>query len=297
MDRLDAIATFIAVVDEGGFSAASRRLGMPLASVSRKVQELEQHIGAQLLTRSTRHVTPTEAGDAFALTARRLLDDLQEAERIAAGEYREPRGDLAVAAPIVLGRLHLLPILAEFLDVYPKVRVNLRLSQAPVSLLEDQLHIAITIGELTDSALKAVRVGTIRPVVVASPAYLARHGTPETPEDLAGHRIVTYTGIDEPTVWSFRGGRKVRVEARLVVTTAEAAVDAAAAGLGIAHLLCHQVSPAVDEGRLAVLLREHWGDPLPVHLVHAGQRATPAKVKAFLEFVTPRLRPRLVFRH
>lgn len=297
MDRLDAIAIFVAVVDAGGFSAASRRLGMPLASVSRKVQELEQHLGAQLLTRSTRHVAPTEAGEAFAVTAVRLLEELREAERVAAGEYREPRGVLAVAAPIVLGRLHLVPILAEFLDAYPLVAVDLRLSQAPVHLLEEQLDIAVTIGELGDSALKALRVGLIRPVVVASPSYLARFGTPAAPADLAQHRIVTFPGTDDPRAWTFRDGLKVRLQPRLVVSTAEAAADAAAAGLGIAHLLCHQVSLAVDEGKLDVLLREHWGDPLPVHLVHAGQRATPAKVKAFLDFVLPRLRPRLVFRH
>ena len=295
MDRLDAMATFLAVLDEGGFSAASRRLGMPLATVSRKVAELEEHLGAPLLARTTRHVAATDAGQAFAATARRLIDELAEAERQAAGEYATPRGLLVVAAPVVLGRAHLLPVLAGFLDAYPEVKVDLRLTQSDLNLVEEHLDVAITIGPSPDSALRQVNLGHIRPVVVASPDYLARHGTPLLPEALAAHQIISFAGHATPIAWEFQGGRRVALRPRLCVTTAEAAADAAIAGMGVAQLLCHQVSGAVGGGRLATLLREHWGEPLPVQMVFAAGRTRPAKLRAFLDYVAPRLRPRLVF--
>lgn len=295
MDRLDAMATFVAVLDEGGFSAASRRLGMPLATVSRKVAELEEHLGATLLTRTTRHVAATEAGQAFAATARRLIEELGEAERLAAGEYTTPRGLLVVAAPVVLGRMHLLPILPGFLDAYPEVKLDLRLTQRDLSLIEDQVDVLLTIGPAPDSTLRMVHIGAVRPVVVASPDYLARHGAPETIEALEGHQIISFSGNATPVAWDFLGGGRVTLRPRLLVTTAEAAVDAALAGVGMAHLLCHQVSGPVAEGRLVTLLRPHWGEALPVQLVFAGGRAPPAKLRAFLDYVAPRLRPRLVF--
>lgn len=295
MDRLDAMATFVAVLDEGGFSAASRRLGMPLATVSRKVAELEEHLGASLLTRTTRHVAATEAGQAFAATARRLLEELGEAERLAAGEYNTPRGLLVVAAPVLLGRVHLLPILSGFLDAFPEVKLDLRLTQSNLNLIEEQLDVAVTIGPTADSGLRVVNVGRLRPVVVASPDYLARHGEPATIAALEGHQIISFAGQVTPIAWAFMGERRISLRPRVIVTTAEAAVDAAIAGMGVAHLLCHQVSVPVAEGRLATLLRQDWGEALPVQLVFAAGRAPPAKLRAFLDYVVPRLRPRLVF--
>ena len=283
MDRLDAIASFIAVVDAGGFSAAARQLGMPLATVSRKVAELEAHIGAQLLTRSTRRVAPTEAGAAFAATGRLLLEQLSEAERSVAGKYLSPRGLLRVAAPIVLGLAYLLPILADFMQAYPEVTLDLRLTQRPANLAEDHLDVAVMVGELPDSGLRAEHVGQIRLVVVASPGYLAAH-------QLIGH------GEGEmASHWQFSSGRRLALRARLVVTTAEAAADAAVAGMGLAQLLCYQVYGAVADGRLTTLLRQDWGPPLDVHLKHGGDRIMPQKLRAFMAFVAPRLRPRLVF--
>jgi DNA-binding transcriptional LysR family regulator len=295
MDRLDAMATFVAVLDEGGFSAASRRLGMPLATVSRKVAELEARLGAALLIRTTRHVAATEAGRGFAVTARRLIEELAEAERLVAGEYSTPRGLLTVAAPMVLGRAHLLPILAGFLGAYPEVKVDLRLTQSNLNLAEEQLDVALTIGPAADSALRMVNLGQLRPVVVASPVYLARHGAPETVAALAEHQIISFAGHVTPITWDFRDGGRVALRPRLFVSTAEAAVDAAIAGMGVAQLLCHQVSGAVGEGRLSTLLRPHWAEPLPVQMVFAAGRTTPAKLRAFVDYVAPRLRPRLVF--
>ena len=283
MDRLDAIASFIAVVDAGGFSTAARQLGMPLATVSRKVAELEAHIGAQLLTRSTRRVAPTEVGAAFAATGRLLLEQLSEAERSVAGKYLSPRGLLRVAAPIVLGLTYLLPILADFMQAYPEVTLDLRLTQRPANLAEDHLDVAVMVGELPDSGLRAEHVGQIRLVVVASPGYLA------------AHQLIDHGEGEMASHWQFGGGRRLALRARLVVTTAEAAADAAVAGMGLAQLLCYQVYGAVADGRLTTLLRQDWGPPLDVHLKHGGDRIMPQKLRAFMAFVAPRLRPRLVF--
>ncbi len=295
MDQLDAMATFIAVLEEGGFSAASRRMGMPVATVSRKVAELEEHLGASLLTRTTRHVVATSAGKAFAATARRLIEELAEAERLAAGEYCTPRGLLVVAAPVMLGRTHLLPILAGFLDAYPEVTVDLRLTQGILNPIEEQLDVAVTIGRSPDSGLRMVHVAEIREMVVASPNYLARHGTPETIEALQSHHIISFSGRAPPVAWEFLRSRRIAPRPRLMVTTAEAAVDAAIADIGVAHLMCHQVTLPVADGRLIPVLPPDWSDPLPVQLIFAAGHAPPAKLRAFLDYVAPRLRPRLVF--
>jgi len=298
MDRLEAMSAFVAVVEAGGFSAASRRLGTPLTTLSRRVADLEAHLRSQLLTRTTRKVALTDAGQMFFQRSRKLLDELGESERLASGEYQAPRGSLTVSAPLALGRLHLAPIIAEFLSAYPEIDVELRLSDQFVDPVEDGIDVAVRVGQLPDSSLKALRVGSIRHVVCASPAYVARHGTPSTPSDLGGHHCVTFTGLEGAKAWTFRAGRRVErlaVRSRLAVNTAEAAADAAKAGVGITRLLCYQVSEAVLDGRLTLLLRKFEPAPLPVSLVSPEARLLPQKLKAFTDFVGPRLKARLVF--
>jgi len=298
MDRLEAMAAFVAVVEAGGFSAAARRLGTPLTTVSRKVSDLEDHLRARLLTRTTRKVTLTDTGQLFFLRSRRLLDELSESERLASGEYQAPRGGLSVSAPLALGRLHLAPVIAEFLAAYPDIDVDLRLSDGIANIVADGIDVAVRVGELPDSSLRALKVGNIRHVVCASPAYLDRRGTPSKPSDLGSHHCVTFTGLEGAREWTFRAGRKVErlvVRSRLAVNTAEAAADAAVAGAGITRLLCYQVSEAVLAGRLRLLLRKFEPPPLPVHLVSPDARLMPLKLKAFLEFVGPRLKARLIF--
>ncbi len=298
MDRFESMSTFVAVVEAGGFSAASRKLGMPLATVSRKVSELEEQLRVQLLVRSTRSIALTDTGREYFQTCRRLLEDLAEAERLASGEYRAPKGSLIVAAPVVFGRTYLAPIIMEFLKAYPDIDIDLRLGDGPGNMIEENTHVAVRIGDLPDSGLIAVRAGDIRHVVCASPEYIADRGAPRHPRDLAQHDCITLTPWESPTEWNFNSAKrpeKFPVHSRLAVTTAETALDAAVAGLGIAHLFCYQVSGAVAMGQLSVLMREFEPPAFPVHLVYPSGRHVALKLRAFLDFVLPRIKAKLVF--
>ena len=298
MDRFDAITTFVAVAEEGGFSAASRRLGVPLATVSRRVSDLEDHLGTKLLTRSTRHVALTDIGQNFLMTCRRVLDELGEAERLASGEYLAPRGELVVSAPVGLGTLHLGPIVTQFLAAYPEIDVDLRLADRIVNLLDDHIDVALRIAHLPDSALTALKLGEIRHVVCASPAYLAARGTPEDIESLSRHDCVTFSALGTAREWTFRETNRITrvpIHSRLCVSTAGAAVAAAVDGVGITRLLCYQASQAIAEGRLRLLLRAHEPEPMPVSLVYPSGRMVPQKVKAFRDFAAPRMKQKLVF--
>jgi DNA-binding transcriptional LysR family regulator len=293
MDRLEAMSILVEAAEAGSLSAAGRRLGMPLASVSRKVADLEAHLKTRLVNRSTRRLTLTDAGRSYVAACKRILDEVGEAERAAAGEYSTPKGDLTVTAPIVFGRLHILPIVSEFLKVYPDIDIRLVLADRVVHLLEDDVDVAIRIGQLPDSSLVAIRLGSIRRVVCTSPAYLATHGTPKTPADLKTHDCVTFECNASPTSWIFGTGRSqvsVPVHSRLVVNTAEAAIDAAIAGVGVTRVLSYQIAKATADKSLRVILHEFELAPWPVSLVHASQGLLPLKLRAFLDFVAPRVK-------
>lgn len=296
MDRLDAMSLFVATVEAGSLSAAARRAGVPLATVSRKLSDLEKHLKTRLLTRSTRRLTLTDAGQSYLTACRRILDEVGEAERTAAGEYSSPTGELVITAPIVFGRLHVLPVITDFLAAFPQVDIRLTLSDRITQLAEEHIDLAVRIGELPDSAMVAIRIGSIRRIVCASPAYLTLHGTPEKPQELAGHNCVTFEGLAAPATWNFGAGRTettVPVRSRLQVNTAEAAIDAAIAGLGLTKVLSYQADAAVRAGALKVVLEPFEPPPWPVSLVHAGQGRLPVKLRAFLDFAAPRLKERL----
>lgn len=298
MDRFEAMSTFVAVVETGGFSAASRRLRMPLATVSRKVSELEDQLRVQLLTRTTRSVSLTEIGKQYFETSRRLLEELSEAERLASGEYRAPRGELIIAAPVSLGRTYLAPIVSEFLTAYPDVDVNLRLSDRVSSLSDDGIDIALRVGELPDSSLIAIKLGVIRQIVCASPDYLLSHGTPTKPEDLSQHSCVTFTSLEAAHEWTFDAARKtsrIPVRSRLSASSAEAAADAAASGLGITRLHCFHAAPMIRAKQLKLVLRDFEPEPVPVNMVYPNSRLMPQKLQAFRDFVVPRMKKSLVF--
>ena len=292
MDRFAAMTLLLAVVEAGSLSGAGRALGIPLATASRRISDLEAHLGARLLVRSNRRIGLTEAGEGYVAACRRILDDLAAAERAAAGEYARPMGELVITAPIVFGRLHLLPLVGEFLRLYPQITVRLTLADRLLHLAEDHVDLALRIGNLPDSSLRAVRLGAIRRVVCASPAYLAERGRPETPQDLAGHDILAFTGL-EGDRWGFVTGdqeRLVHFAPRLTVNTAEAAIDAARAGLGLTRVLSYQIAEAERAGALVRVLEDHATPALPVHLVFSGQGALPLKLRAFLDHAAPRLR-------
>ena len=292
MDRFEAMEAFVAAVEGGSLSAAARALGAPLPTISRRVSELEAHLGAQLLVRTSRRLILTEAGEAFVAVARRLLDDLAEAERAASGEYRAPRGELLVTAPILFGKLHVAPIVHGFLADHREVTVRLLLSDAVIDLVEAHVDVAVRIGRLADSDLIARQVGHIRWLVCASPEYLAARGEPATPEALADHSCIAFEGLQTYRDWPFGRGaaaRFVAIRPRLSVNTADAVAEAAAAGVGIARLMSYQAAQAISEGRLITILRADAGDVVPVSLLHPAQRIQPLKRRAFLDYVIPRL--------
>ncbi|CAK06919.1 LysR family transcriptional regulator [Rhizobium johnstonii] len=296
MDRLDAMTVLLAVVEQGSLSAASRHLRSPLATVSRKVSELEAHLNAQLLQRSNRKITLTEAGRSYVEAAREILDRVEEAERTAAGEYSAPKGELTMTAPIVFGRLHVLPVVVDFLKAYPDINLRLMLGDRLSNLVEDHIDVALRIGNLPDSNLIATRLGAIRRTVYASPDYLTRHTLPPHPGDLAGHDCVTFEGMASMLSWTFTEGKHdlaVPIRSRLAVNTAEAAVDAAVAGLGITRVLSYQAARAEMAGLLVPLLQDFEPPPAPVHLVYPAQGLVPLKLRALLDFATPRLRATL----
>ena len=298
MDRLEAMSLLVSVVEAGSLSAASRKLGVPLPTISRKISDLEAHLNTRLLTRSTRKLALTDSGTDYLAAARRILDEVSEAERAASGEHAAPRGDLVITAPVVFGRLHILPVIAEFLAQWPEINVRLVLADRNLHLIDDHIDIAVRIGALADSALVATQVGAVRSVVCGSPAYFAEHGVPKRPEDLAALTAVTFDPFSSAQHWKFhdpKSKREIRVamRARLSVNTAEAAIDGAAAGLGVTRVLSYQVAQAVLDGRIQIVLADYEPTPSPVSLIHAGQQLTPLKVRMLLDFAAPRLRARL----
>jgi DNA-binding transcriptional LysR family regulator len=299
MDRLEAMSLLVAVAEAGSLSAAGRKLGVPLPTVSRKLSDLEAHLNTRLLTRSTRKLALTDSGAAYVVAARRILDDVSEAERAASGEHAAPRGDLVITAPVVFGRLHVLPVIAEFLTKWPEINVRLVLADRNLDLIDDHVDIAVRIGVLANSALVSTRVGAVRSVVCGSPAYFAAYGAPKGPEDLSTLSAVTFDSFSSSQHWVFRDPKSKRelrtpVRSRLSVNTAEAAIDGAAAGLGVTRVLSYQIAQAVLEGRIQIVLAEYEPAPLPVSLIHAGHELTPLKVRMLLDFAAPRLRGRLV---
>ena len=293
MDRLDAMHVFLAVVDAGSLSGAGRRLAMPLATVSRKLAELEAHLGARLLNRSTRRLELTDPGRAYEQACRRILDDVDGAERAVAGEYDAPRGELAITAPIVFGRLHVLPVVNAFLRAHAEVDVRLSLGDRVAHLIDEHVDVAVRIGALPDSRLNALALGTLQVVACASPAYLKANGTPRTPDDLARHRCISFDS-PFPAPWRFAGAHEfVPARPRLAVNTAEAAVDAAVASVGVARVLSYQADAALRGRQLRRVLRAFEPEPVPVQLVWDGQQRVTSKLRTFLDFAAPRLRDRL----
>lgn len=271
MDRIDAMAVFAATVDEGSLSGAGRKLGMPLATVSRKLAELEAHLGVSLLARTTRQLSLTDAGQDYLAACREILERVDEAERAAAGEHASPRGELVVAAPLVFGRLHVLPVVQSFLATYPDVDVRLSLSDRNANLFEEHIDVAVRIGTLPDSGLVAKPVGQITRVTCASPSYLKRFGTPRQPADLRLHHCITFESLMSAAAWSFTdaGGHteRVPVRSRLKVNTADAAAAAAVADVGVTRLLSYQVAEPMRRGELVRLLPGHEPAPAPVSLL------------------------------
>jgi DNA-binding transcriptional LysR family regulator len=293
-DRLDALTIFVAVAEQQSFAEAARQLGRSPASVTRGVAALEERLQTRLFNRTTRSMALTDAGARYLESCRRLLATYDELEAVNLGEQVQPRGWINVTAPTMFGRLHVLPLVRTFLGEYPQVDIRLLLLDRVVSLVDEGLDLGVRIGQLPDSSLQGIRVGQVRRVVCATPQYIAAHGVPETPRDLANHSVVACTTVTPiPDRWSFHGPSgvtSVAVTPRLVVNTTAAAVDAALDGLGYTCIRSYQAEPHVAAGRLQTVLVQYEPPPAPIHIVHPEGRHLSAKVRLFLDHAAEGLR-------
>jgi DNA-binding transcriptional LysR family regulator len=291
MDRLDAMRVILAVVEAGSLSAGSRKLGAPLPSVSRKVAELERYLGTNLLVRTSRNIQLTDAGRDYVEAARRIIADLDEAERRASGEYNTPRGELTVTMPVEFGARHVIPSALAFMAEYSQVRLNLITADRLVHMVDEHVDVAIRLGHLADSGLYAVKVGEFRLITCASPTYLERRGTPTQPRDLPEHDGIMFG--TQQMFWSFHvDGADMICAPRPRVTVNSAAGNLAAAlgGFGIVRLFDYQLAGHIQSGALVRLLPDGDSAPRPVNIVYPRQGLMPLKVRAFIDWMTPRLR-------
>lgn len=290
MDHLDTLRCFVAVADAGGFAAAARRLGCSAAAATRGIAALEARLGVLLFQRSTRVVRLTEAGERFLADCRPLLNDLHEAEQAASGAQAEAQGLLSITAPQMFGIQHVAPIVRDFVQAQPRVQVRTLFVNRLVHLLEEGMDVAVRIAHLPDSGLTAVQVGALRRLVVASPAYLAQHGRPRHPADLAAHRAIGFAfDAQAPAPWKFRDGAVGQPQFAWISNSNEVDIAAAEAGLGLTRCLAYQAAAGLRAGRLRIVLADHEPPPVPVHVVYPAGRRAPAKVRAFVAFARERL--------
>jgi len=296
MDRFHLMSVFVAVADAGSFSGAARNLKMSPPSVTRAINALEGRLKIKLLNRTTRSVRVTEAGRLYLDFARRIIGEMEEAEDAAAGIYSAPRGLLTVTAPVQFGKMFVTPAILEYLDHYPEMDVSALFLDRVVNLMEEGLDVAIRIGELPDSSLKAIRVGEVRKVVCASPEYLANNPEPQRPADLAVHLIVSATAVTPTAEWKFSQGPKTigfRVKPRLSLSSIDAALEAVTRGFGITRVMSYQAAPYLAKGQLKTILTSYEPPPLPIHVLHPEGRYTSAKIRSFVDFVVAHLKANL----
>ncbi|MEQ6929089.1 LysR family transcriptional regulator [Pseudomonas mosselii] len=293
MDQIHLMKVFVAVGELESFAAAARRLAISPAAVTRAVTALEEQLGVKLLLRTTRSVRLTEAGGRYLQDTRHILASIVEANEAAAGINAAPKGDLAVTAPILFGKKFVMPCIVRYLQQYPEVDVSAFFLDRVVNLVEEGMDVAVRIGQLPDSGLKALRVGKMRRLLCASPEYLERHGTPRHPSELQKHEVIAAGTLSPRTDWRFGAiddSTLIRMKPRLTVTSNDAAIAAASAGLGIARLLSYQVADEVAAGRLQVILAEYEEAPWPIHILHRESKYGSTKVRTFIDMLAEHLR-------
>ncbi|WP_093176810.1 LysR family transcriptional regulator [Pseudovibrio sp. Tun.PSC04-5.I4] len=292
MDKLETMHVFAEVAERESFVEASKKLGLSAPAVTRSVARLEQTLGTRLFNRTTRHVRLTEAGRHYLCDVKGILESIEHAEAAVTGSFAKPIGELSITAPILFGQKYIIPLLTDYLELYPEVTVNAVFYDRIVNLVEDNLDVAIRLGHLQDSGLYATRVGSIRRVVCASPHYFAKHGLPTKPSDLTEHKIIHPTAVEATNQWKFSGEKPetVKINAHLRCNHNCAAIQAAIGGAGITRLLSYQVGKDVETGALQIALEDYEPTPLPVHIVHMEGRGASAKVRSFIDFAAKRLR-------
>ncbi len=293
MDRLSLMKTFVAVVEADGFAAAARRLAISAPVVTRNVAALEQHLGARLLERTTRQVRVTEAGARYLADCKRLLAEIDDAEAAVSGAHSEPRGLLSVTAPVMFGRMFVAPLLVDFLAKHAQLSARALLLDQVVDLMTEGLDVAVRIAKLEDSSLTSTKVGVVRRVTCASPGYLKKYGVPKQPRELAEHRCFVFSTERSAPAWAFEAKAKslsFRPRAALLANSSEVGIEAALAGAGITRALSYMVAAHVRAGRLRLILEDFEAEPMPIHVVYREGRSAPARVRAFVDYVVPRLR-------
>jgi DNA-binding transcriptional LysR family regulator len=293
MDRLTEMQIYVAVAECEGFAAAARRLGISPPVATRAVADLEARLGVKLLNRTTRYVRATDAGQRYLEDARRVLAAADEADEAAIGINTEPRGHLTVTAPVLFGRIYVMPGIVDYLQRFPATEVSALFVDRVVNLLEEGVDVALRIGELGDSSFKALRVGSVRRVLCASPDYLARNGLPANPEALTNHPIIVATNLGANIEWRFTQDTKpltVRIKPRLSVTSNDSAIEAAVRGLGITRVMSYQVAPELESGKLKIVLSEFEPAPVPIHILHREGRYAATKIRSFIDLMAERLR-------
>lgn len=296
MDRLHELEVFVAVADAGSFAKAGTRLRLSPPAVTRAISALEDRLGARVFNRTTRSLTITDVGQRFLESARRILTDLDYAEREAVGETAVPNGHLTLTASVTFGRTALAPVVCAFLSQHSRITVSVLLLDRIANLVEEAIDLAVRIGPLPDSNLVAKKIGTVRRILVANPEYLARRGVPQTPADLRHHSMIAFTGLMPNREWRFLDGRKgnsVSFVPRLEINDAAASIAAAEMGDGITVALSYMVAEQIRDGRLASILDNFTPPPVPVHLVYPQSRLVSSKLRAFIDFASPRLRATL----
>lgn len=293
MDRLNLMTIFVAVAEQEGFSGAARHLNISPPAVTRAIAALEEHLGVKLFNRTTRFVRLTEAGQRYFEDAQRVIAAADEADEAAIGRNSEPKGHLVITAPVLFGRLYVMPSISDYMQRYKDTEVTVLFLDRIVNLLEEGVDVGIRIGDLPDSSYKALRVGQVRRVLCASPAYLAKHGIPNSPDELITHQLIV-AGMIAPNIdWRFgkdSSSTTIRIKPRLRVTSNDSAIEAAISGLGITQLLSYQIAPQVASGELKIILSEFETKPIPINVIHREGRYASAKVRSFIDLITSNLR-------
>jgi DNA-binding transcriptional LysR family regulator len=290
MDRVTQMTVFAAVAEEEGFAAAARRLKISPPVVTRAVAELEERLGVKLLTRTTRYVKVTDAGFRFLEDTNRILEEIQVAEDSAVGINSTPRGELTITAPVMFGRLFVLPALLDYISAYPDIHINCVFVDRVVNLLEEGIDAGIRIGELPDSSMRALRVGKVNQVICGSPTYLKANGIPRTPDDLVKHTLVRSSAVSPTHTWHFSEGITIKIKPRLVINSNDSVVSALKAGLGLGRLISYQVAPELADGSLKKVLSKYEPPQMPVHIIHREGRSGSAKIRSFVDVIAESLR-------
>lgn len=293
MDRLHLMTVYVAVAEEESFAGAARRLGMSPPAVTRAIATLEDRLGVKLLNRTTRHVRATEAGERYLDDARRVIAAADEADEAAVGINAEPRGHMTITAPVLFGRMYVMPGIVEYLRQHPETTVSALFLDRVVNMLEEGVDVGIRIGELADSSYRALRVGHVRRVLCAAPAYLKKNGIPQTPQELKRHTVIVASSVSQNVEWRFMDQGEpiaVRIKPRLTVSSNDGAIEAATMGLGITRLMSYQVAPLLASGKLKVVLSEFESPKVPIHIIHREGRHASAKMRAFIDLMADHLR-------